>query len=114
MRTEFDPFLSIKFSFETIAYHWVSNSDSMLAVTLQIQDKEFPTGVHVSPVREGQHQFFQQAIGSNLISVVVVVFPKLTSHILLNGQPLVRWMAVDEENFQEPVDTNAVYQELAG
>lgn len=90
MRTEFGPFLSIKFSFERIAFHWVSNSDPMLAVTLQIQDKELPTGIHVGPVREGQHQLFQQAARSNLISVVVVVFPKLASHVLLNGQPLVR------------------------
>lgn len=105
MNSEFGPF-----SFETIAFHWVSRSDSMLAVTLQIQDKELPTSVHIGPVRKGQHQFFQQAAGTNLISVVVVVFPKLTSHVLLNGQPLVCWMAVDKENFQEPVDINAVYQ----
>lgn len=88
--------------------------DPTLAVTLQIQDKELPTGVHVGPVRESQHQLFQQAAGSNLVSVVVVVFTKLASHVLLDGQPLVRWMAVDEENFQEPADINAVYQELEG
>lgn len=86
----------------------------MLAVTLQVEDKELPTGVDIGPVREGQHQLLQQADGSDLIPVVVVVFPKFTSHVLLNGQPLVGWMAVDEENLQEPVDINAVCQQLAG
>lgn len=96
-----------------IAFHLVSNSNPMLAVTLQIQNKELPTGVDIGPVREGQHHLFQQADGSNLVSIVVVVLPKFTSHVLLNGQPLVCWMAVDEENFQEPVDINTVCQELA-
>jgi len=76
----------------------------MLAVTLQIQDKELPTSIHIGPVREGQHQLFKQASRCNLISIVVIVFPKFTSHVLLNGQPLVCRMAVNEENFQEPVD----------
>lgn len=91
----------------------VWNSNPEVAVTLQIQDKELSTGVYVGPVREGQHQLFQQADGSNLISIVVVVFPKFTSHVLLDGQPLVCWMAVDKENFQEPVDINTVSQQLA-
>lgn len=100
--------------FERTVSHCIPNSNPMLVVTLQIQDKELPTGVYIGPVREGQHQFFKQAARTNLISIVVVVLPKFTSHVLLNGQPLVRWMAVDKENFQEPVDTNTLCQEPAG
>lgn len=110
---EFSPFLSAKLSFEMVTFHPVSNSNPRLAVTLQIQDQELPTGVDIGPVGEGQHQLFQQADGSNLIPVVVVVFPKFTSHVLLDGQPLVCWMAVDEENFQEPVGINRAWQQLA-
>lgn len=60
--------------------------------------------IHIGPVRKGQHQLFKQAARCNLISVVVIVFPKFTSHVLLNGQPLVCRMAVNEKNFQEPVN----------
>lgn len=85
MRPEFGPFLNMKFSFDRIAFHWVSNGDPILAFTLQIQNKELPTGIHIGPVRESKHQLFQQAAGHDLISVVVVVFPKLARHVLLNG-----------------------------
>lgn len=70
-------------------------SSSRLVITLQIQNQQFSTSVLIGPVRESQHQLLQGAAGGNFITIVVVVLPELSCHILLNGQPLVGRMAVD-------------------
>ena len=71
-------------------------------VTLQVQDQQVSAGVLVGPVAEGQHGLLQQIGGDDLVSVVVVELAELAGDALLDGEPLARRVAVEQEHLQEP------------
>ena len=69
---------------------------------MKVQDQQVSACVLVGPVAEGQHGLLQQVGGDDLVSVVVVELAELAGDAFLDGEPLARRVAVEQEHLQEP------------
>lgn len=73
-----------------------------LVFTLQVEHQQLSASVLVGPVAEGQHSFLQEVSGDNLISIVVVELPELSSDALLYSKPLSSRVTVEQKHLQKP------------
>lgn len=73
--------------------------------TLQVEHQQLSAGVLVGPVAEGQHGFLQEVGGDDLISIVVVELPELSSDAFFYSKPLTGRVTVEQKHLQKPEHT---------